>query len=149
MVLQPRQTQYLNANVLIEEPVREFLPRHYVHLWPAGFTTLLTAGDLTITDLKVLFYILERTRRGNTAHVTRQEISQRVGSAVNHISESIAKLKRLGAICQERGGPYRISPRLAWYGTAQGYREAVAEWDEPGHRPGPVEGTGPLGRDSR
>jgi hypothetical protein len=83
-------------------------------------------------SLRVLCYLVSKTRVGNGCAVTSQaQIGKALGLKQQGVSRAITQLLRRNVIL--RGGRigaghlYRLNPRFGLYGNGNGYQKAISE----------------------
>ena len=82
---------------------------------------------LTAADLRLLFYLITQMEFGNWVHVGQRAMAQYMGTTQSTVWRSLRKLEQLGLVVQQikTSKPvYRVSPRIAFRGSARAYRSA-------------------------
>lgn len=118
------------AHILPPEskPRRKKLNRNFVFIWQetsAMLNEILNDKEITLTDWRVLFYIVKRIEYQNKFFGTQKEIAENLGLHIKTVRESIRKLTKKGFLISRKH--LEVNHCLAYRGSADSLDQKAVE----------------------
>jgi hypothetical protein len=89
-------------------------------------------SDLTLTDYRVFFTLLNHVEEGNLIRTPQSEMAEKVGIARSHFSASVARLIEEGVIEKgEKNGrttTLKLCSQYGWKGSAKSHVADLSEY---------------------
>lgn len=129
MALRERRTRYDDETG--EKFAENDRPAYDRKHWPGNWwrmelatAALILDNEMTFTDVKVFFALVEKLGENNLAVVAQTTIAKRLKTSRSAVSRSVAHLVQLGFVEKIESNVYKIDVELGWNGSE------VERWNE-------------------
>lgn len=122
--------EIVDGGVLVHRQAKiKHYSKDYIIMFQEIFERIATDQTLKLEELRVLNFLLAKTKMENWVHLPLKEIALALGMQVPNVSRAMKKLLEKGLIEETvkmgRAKNYKISSQVGWRGTGESYRKAT------------------------
>lgn len=120
-------------------PIKMLTDKPHVRIFADGLSRLAVDRDLTLSDYRVLLFLISIMEYENLLNVTQRELSEGLGIEAAGVSRSIKKLIKgdyLRIVDKNgRQNIYQLNPHIGFKSRAKNYNLLCSIWDEDQFQP--------------